>query len=368
VARSALVLAGLLLPVLLLEGIARIALDPPPPNALPGLLDNMVADDGLLWRNLPGYAPEDDLGPINSLGFRGREVSLEKPAGTMRILSLGESSTLGYRVRWDRTYSHLLEGELRSRGHQVQVLNAGVAAWTIVQSRRFLEAEIDRLDPDLVLVYHEVNDFLPTVWRPTDQPGAGLTDREMIALNTRRVPLLRLVRSSRFLTWASLSYARMKARQVLGSQRNGKGVDLLTDAPLPYERIRAQALSNRTDRFLWMDNPNELVRAPDADREASLRALVRLVRETGRRVVVFHPAYWVSVPHRCLLNRVCEEEGVPVLEIERLIQQAARDGRTRRDYFLDQFHPNDRGHAVLATGMADFLEDGGLLDERPGAD
>ena len=45
----------------------------------------------------------------NRLGFRTPEVSLEKPAGTYRILVFGSSNTMGYGVNNDDMYTRHLE-------------------------------------------------------------------------------------------------------------------------------------------------------------------------------------------------------------------------------------------------------------------
>ena len=87
-----------LVTMVVLEAGARLLLPPPPPNAYPGLSANEMEDDALLWRNRPGAE-----GPINSLGFRGSEIALEKPSGARRILSLGESTTYGDGVDWTAT-------------------------------------------------------------------------------------------------------------------------------------------------------------------------------------------------------------------------------------------------------------------------
>jgi hypothetical protein len=41
---------------------------------------------------------------INSRGFRGEEFTVEKPAGTIRVVTLGSSSTFGYYNRDHETY------------------------------------------------------------------------------------------------------------------------------------------------------------------------------------------------------------------------------------------------------------------------
>jgi lysophospholipase L1-like esterase len=92
---------------------------------------------------------------INSLGFRGADVSLEsdKP----RVLFIGDSFTFGDYVDDDDT----LPAQVGSR-LGLEVINAGVGGTTIVDQRHFLERALV-LRPDVVvLVYFEndLNDLL----------------------------------------------------------------------------------------------------------------------------------------------------------------------------------------------------------------
>jgi len=364
-AKLLLSLCALLVPVLVLEGGARLLLPPPPPNAFPGLSPGETEDEDLLWRNRAGYAADDKHGPINALGLRGPEISEEKPPGTRRILSLGESTTFGSQLRWDETYSHRLEELLREAGRPVEVLNGAVRAWSTVQSTRFLELEIDSLAPDAVLFYHEVNDFWPTTFRGVRMQGAGLTDAQMMAASRSWLRRLRL--RSRLLSSLGLAWARAHADRSLRELGEKSGVDVLMVQSLPYRELTDRATSGEFrdsgDQLPWMENPNRLVRVPDPDRERSLRELAALTRSRSVALVLLHPAYAVSRPHRCVLTRIAREEQIPVLEIEEVLaEDARRSGRRRRDYFHpgDPFHPNALGHQVFARGISDFLIRTGL--------
>lgn len=361
-ARTVLLVLAYLAPLPLLELGAQMLLEPPPPHALPGLSPGQIPDDELLWRNNAGYAPEDHFGPINSLGLRGPEVSLEKPEGVTRILSLGESTTFGDGVHWSQTYSAQLELKLRARGVESQVWNAGVRAWSSAQSLRFLQLEMEHLDPDLVLFYHELNDFLPTVIRNLRMRSAGLTDRETMDLISGRSALLRIVRSSRLLTWLSLARARSQADAVTQRLSESSSVDVMLIHLLPYQRLAAVPAGAR--QRPWMNNPNPLVRVPDPDRETVLRALIDEVEGRGATLVLYHPAYRISVPHRCLLVRLARERGIPLIEVEAVLQRAAaKSGLSKGDYFLegDHYHPNPAGHRAMAQATADVLVKRGLV-------
>src|SRR5262249_1431354 len=66
----------------------------------------------------------------NAQGFRDDEdYTYDKPAGTRRVLVLGDSHTQGFEVRQSSTFAKVLEHRLRVRGVQAQVLNAGISGF-----------------------------------------------------------------------------------------------------------------------------------------------------------------------------------------------------------------------------------------------
>lgn len=93
---------------------------------------------------------------INSLGFRDRERSYEKPDGTVRVAVLGNSWTEALQVPLGKTYPAVLEQELNSRvcfkGKQVEVLNFGVAGYSTAQELLALQQEVWKYNPDLILL------------------------------------------------------------------------------------------------------------------------------------------------------------------------------------------------------------------------
>jgi lysophospholipase L1-like esterase len=350
-----------------LELVGRLVFEPIPENILHGLSPGDIPDDHLLWRNRPGYPFDDFDGPIDSHGFRGREVFLAQPSRGVRILSVGESTTFGHGVQAGETYSAILERLLRQRGFEgAQVLNAGVRAWSTYQVFRYLEAEIAEIQPDLVLVYNEINDFLPTTFRVLDIPGAGLTDIEAISLAERRAWIHRLTRHSRFITGLRLWRMRRGTTEALRLRAEDSGTDVLSVVQLPFERIPPMSPGGELP---WMSNDNPLVRLPDPERGETLRALIELVRSHGARLVVIHPAYRASRPHRCLLTQTAAEAGIPVFEAQDALMASARERRIQfLDYFQpnDVFHPNAAGHAALAEELSRFLVENALLPEPAG--
>ena len=93
---------------------------------------------------------------VNNLGLRGRDTTVEKPAGTRRILMLGDSFTMGKGVEDNQTFAVLVEEKVRAAlkacgGGSVEVLNAGVDSYAPILSRLQFERNLARLSPDLVI-------------------------------------------------------------------------------------------------------------------------------------------------------------------------------------------------------------------------
>lgn len=89
----------------------------------------------------------------NSKGFRSvREYGYKKPANTIRVLSLGDSFTAGYRVGQEQTYSHLLEKALNdmqdSVSYEFMIANVSNPTYAI----KYLNEHGLKYNPDIVLL------------------------------------------------------------------------------------------------------------------------------------------------------------------------------------------------------------------------
>lgn len=121
--------------------------------------------DGTLYRHKPNL--DVDIGSYrlrtNSLGFRGPEIARQKPAGTFRILVLGDSVPYGVGVNDEVTFLRRWEGELNQRGPgRFEVVNTGHPMYDTNQELALFRDEGLALQPDLVLLIYIVNDIDPT--------------------------------------------------------------------------------------------------------------------------------------------------------------------------------------------------------------
>ena len=92
---------------------------------------------------------------INAKGTRGADFQVPKPQGTFRILSLGDSRTFGWGMNNSETYSARLQQLLQQRcgnSPRIEVINAGVNAWSLPQMMVFFRDTALAWHPDVVLV------------------------------------------------------------------------------------------------------------------------------------------------------------------------------------------------------------------------
>jgi lysophospholipase L1-like esterase len=124
-----------------------------------GNLEIYAADPVLYWRLKPNqncYTKIDHKPVhINSLATRGPEFSITKPANTIRILSLGDSKTFGWGMSEAETYNRVLEKRLQDylgSRKKIEIINAGVNAWSYAQIFHYLRLYGLSYQPDIVLI------------------------------------------------------------------------------------------------------------------------------------------------------------------------------------------------------------------------
>lgn len=103
---------------------------------------------------------------VNNLGLRGEDQKADKSPSVYRILTLGDSFTMGKGVHDHQTFSNLLESRLNDErrnecGPQsFEVLNAGVDSYAPVLAYLYLTGDLKGLQPNLVIFNLDVSDLV----------------------------------------------------------------------------------------------------------------------------------------------------------------------------------------------------------------
>jgi len=99
---------------------------------------------------------------VNQLGFRGPEITVPKPPGTVRIAFLGASTTWCAEASSnEKVWPHIVTSGLRATfpGTRFDYVNAGVPGYTVRTSLKNLEHRVAPLDPDVIVIYHAANNL-----------------------------------------------------------------------------------------------------------------------------------------------------------------------------------------------------------------
>jgi lysophospholipase L1-like esterase len=140
-------------------------------RAWDGVLQDEVAlvhrasdDPVLVYELTPGAASERDGIPIriNSDGFRDDPFPGPRQPGEFRVVVVGDSVTAGHSVPMDEAFAQLLEQRLAARppvgASKATVLNLGVFGYATRQELRLLETRGLAYEPDLVILAYHLND------------------------------------------------------------------------------------------------------------------------------------------------------------------------------------------------------------------
>lgn len=156
--RTVLALCGLLLPLIVLEVSLRLfgpwipgGYDTGPYLKRDERLGHIHVPGFVGWMRGPEYTTQVRISP---LGLRDPRTSYEKPPDTFRIVLLGDSFVEGVQVNEQETVAQQLEAILNDGSpRRVEVINAGVAAYGTAQELLFFEQEVQRYQPDVVVLF-----------------------------------------------------------------------------------------------------------------------------------------------------------------------------------------------------------------------
>jgi lysophospholipase L1-like esterase len=315
-----------------------------------------------------GYAGAADLvdgeNRHNSLGFRGEEVVVPKPAGEFRIACLGASTTYSIFVAdHEKSYPALLQSELHRRGFRfVSVANAGIPAWTSYETLINYLIRIQDLEPDLIIIHQAFGDVASRlVWPPEayrdDNSGylsARFAMREAPFYESSALLRILMVESGRsppasafgksVYNEADTSHYLEFARQRM-TRRYPRGI---------FERVPvATMLAANPPRYFRRNTRSLVVSAKHADVQPVLMTFAYTPEVEGFfGVEGFRQA---TDEHNRILAEIAREQGVPFFDLRAVFP-------TEKSYWgYDGIHVNERGTALKAELVADFLVDHDLI-------
>ncbi|MBI2422899.1 MAG: SGNH/GDSL hydrolase family protein [Candidatus Hydrogenedentes bacterium] len=318
----------------------------------------------------PGSTIRMYTGPIpytvttNSLGFRGPEIAVEKPAGVTRIVALGDSVTDGFYVDNADTFPVRLEGMLRGAGHNVEVINTARGDSSIDLEATLFKRLAEPLDPDIVLLTFVTNDIDAIRGAPredlireaprAEEPGVG--SGALLAATTALGELvLDMSLRSRFENYRGFERSRAAGG---GDTRYAiPGGDNIAE----NLRIFREKHCKRTDSILLYETFDAGQRETVENYLFALEHFRDYCRERGIRLgLLYCPGYnqvhdpASSLLLRDLIEAGCAARGIPFHDMTPRFREAARIQPI--DLAPVDYHPTPYGNEVIAGEAARFLE------------
>jgi hypothetical protein len=262
----------------------------------------------------------------NHFGMRDSQRVQRKPPGTFRIAVLGPSHVMGSGLTDDATFTRLLEERLNAdstlRGTRFEVLNFGVAAYSLTKQLAQLDDRVLGFDPDVVVFTDSPRLAEPVVQHLAQAVGGGI-----------RIPYPSLAKAV-----ADTGIAPL-ANQGL---------------PVPFDSLRAgfERLGIAT-RMPWEEAVDRLRASSDTLIRMTLGEMKRLAERHGA-VPVFLALDIVNEPPEAPVASVANARGVGLQVLDLLDFWRGRDPQSLRIAEWDN-HPNADGNRLIAGRIAEWM-------------
>jgi hypothetical protein len=321
----------------------------------------------------------DVLIQINARGLRGPDYDYAKPAGTRRVLILGDSFAEGYYVDEHETARAVLEKRLNAGPCAGwEVVNGGTIAYSTDQEYLFFREEGHRYEPDLVTLLFYHNDLLYTA-RPR---GPGGEVKPFFQVEDGR-----LVERNRALEPdpEGAPNRQNPGRAPLQPWRGSIALRLLSnrtvDASPGLHRVLGrlglvQPVGSDPPREFWPYGPGRGREVDEMWRttEALLGALKRDVEAYGARLAVLYiparfevnDAVWQTTRARYRLGKrwdpyvvhdrlkgILDAQGTPLIDPRAALRATETSGPPA--YYTRDVHWNAVGNAIAAEGLYDWV-------------
>jgi lysophospholipase L1-like esterase len=279
---------------------------------------------------------------INGSGFRGPEIPPRKSPGTIRVVTLGASSTFGYHDPDDGTYPAILERTLNERcpsGRRYEVINLGIPHLTSAQIVSLFLAEAVPLQPDVVTFYEGINDSTPD-----EELGPDAVPKQKGAIsNAKRWAREHFVSAFLLHEITTASKELYDAAQVeeLARSRPPRFVENL-------DRLREECRARGIELVIGKQQARSLMVPREEIKGVTYGDEVVRVREKLEREGHVNRLELNFLIHDRVLRAEenwAKEKGVPVADIVSALDQD-------RDVLVSWVHLNPRGNAMVADTYA----------------
>lgn len=270
---------------------------------------------------------------INHLGFRGEAPAVPKPAGLLRVVVLGDSTTFGLEATDDdAVWVSQLESELRgTHGVNVETVNAGVPGYTLSDALAVFDERIAPLEPDIVVLQQVTTDI-----------AAHSRKQFASTASTEKPDSLKQIFESHslFLNLLKVNSSAWTSRW-LATQRH----DSLDDAGVHKYRNDLEIFVRKVQQRGWSVALCTAARSfgdPSAPSSQYELAASSLMHNPALSLAGLNDAF---DRYNQSIRDVAGRPGILLIDLDRMIPR-------RGEYFVDAVHFNDAGHRLAGREAA----------------
>ena len=337
--------------ILLFEGLSiAYVCSSPIPRSLFAKIDQCQAPSSfiphhyLVYQNNPLYFNEH-----NSLGLRGPEVVIPKPKGFYRIVVTGGSTTYDYGIKsWKDDFARQLQRELRQiySYDKIEVINGGVTGYSSYESLINLEFKLLDTEPDMMIIYDNLNDVHARMVNPAFYKGDNSGRRKVF-------------NSELEFPW-NWTFARLLAGHTIGVDTY---TSTSTTAFMSKESTFIDKINGTPDEVLAKNKPVYFLR--------NLRSMLGIAREFDVNVILATFAYtdkmndYIVSPH---YKKAISEQNDIIRQLSSSehinFYDHATEFPNEAKYFIDGRHLNENGAKLKGAMFANYISKNKLIDNN----
>lgn len=364
--RIAAVTLGILLPLLTVELVYRRNRRPPahPPTSFCG-------DCPYVFELNPSHAN------LSKQRLRDRDYAPTPPEGTFRVLVLGDSIAYGTHAKSEQTFPKVLEKKLDGKYGRVEVINAGVIAYTAYNEQKYWASKGKDLHPNLVIISLCLNDVVDPAlhWMfLVDEFSVDSVPEEAIPNpvyhRDHAMPLAR-----RKLAQQGALYNKLLRKSELYKRAIAP---LFSSPPVPDTTVTAGG--KRLPAFLTGEDTLSMEVLMDYESpewrwlRGQYDAMVGSIRKTGAEVMVLvNPVQYQLMPGyplfpQTLVERYCKERALRCFDVLPDVRDHGGEALFYGKFngVVDVWHYTPAGHQVIADALRGYLEREKLLPAAKG--
>jgi lysophospholipase L1-like esterase len=315
--------------------------------------------------------PNNEELHINRWGFRGEEIERIKPAQTYRIFVVGGSTVYCNQVSFEQSHARVLEKQLRQSYPtlKIEVQNAGMDWHTSQHSLINILFNIQDFNPDMIIIYHGINDLLRSFSPKSFAPEPYRNDYSHyygpIAPMVREYFTKPTVPAILTLERALIFFRRHWFADFRDVSKPDAILDLL-EVPvnnwpslLAFERNMKHLVKfvKSLDIDLVMASQPYLYRHDLSEVELAKIWLPEVFCLTGRSKADIASMINGMEAFNNVSRRIADSNGLLFVDLEKVVPKSLH-------YFLDDVHYTEEGNRIIGQHFAEQVIAGGYINRK----